>query len=169
MKLAAQRWHLQDDMVSFSNLRLRVHRIGLSHWHTGARLRSWGVAPLHRDGDTLRIPCADNEAQWLGIWLDDSGASAWVRLEDPLGPWQTTITLPPGFQITGLHTQDGREHPLVLAADGAPLNLVFTLLSSDGDATIPLRMCNSHDWARMAGRPAPAALTGPPPLSPRLG
>ena len=162
-------WQLKDDLVSFLGLRVRMHRIGLSHWRAGVRLRSWGVAPLHRDGDTLHLPCADDEALWLGAWMDDDTASARLRLSDKSGACQAAITVPPAFQIAGLHQQDGSEHPLARAAAGARRDLMLHLECSQADATIHLALCSPDGWAALASRPAPARLTGPPPLPPRLG
>lgn len=162
-------WHLKDDLVSFLGLRLRMHRIGLSHWCAGARLRSWGVAPLHRDGDALQLPCADDEALWLGAWMDDDAASAGLRLSDKSGAWQTAITVPPGFQITGLHDQNGSEHPLALVGYGAQRNLVLRVQCRQADATIHMTLYAPDRWSSLAKRSAPAPLAGPPPLPPRLG
>lgn len=162
-------WELKDDLVSFMDLRLRMHRIGLSHWRAGARLRSWGVVPMHRDGDTLQLPCAHDEALWLGAWMEDDTASAGLRLSDKGGVCQTAMTVPPAFQITGIHDHAGREYPLALANYGARRDLVLRVHCSQTDTSIHLTLHTPEGWASMASRPAPAPLTGPPPLPPRLG
>ncbi len=162
-------WKLDNDLVSFENLRLRVHRIGLSHWRAGVRLRSWGVAPLHRVGDALHMPCANDEALWLGAWMDDDTASAGLRLSDKDGACHSAIIVPPAFQITGMHDQDGLELPLTRMDNKARRDLVLHLQCSQADATIQLTLCTPAAWASRALRPEPDPLTGPPPLPPRLG
>lgn len=158
-------WHLQRDMLIFPGLRMRLHRIGLTHWQAGARLRSWGVAPLHRHGDSLSVPCASNEALWLGAWLDEDTGVATLRLRDAAGTQTAEMALPQDFQLTGLRDAAGRVR--ALAQPTGQLHL--EVLSAGAEFTFTLGLQTPAAWAQSAGRTAPAALTGPPPLPPRLG
>lgn len=147
-------------------LRMRVHRIGLAHWQAGARLRSWGVAPLHGSGDQLMVPCGQDEALWLGFWQDqDDGPGASVQLHDNARGGTAGIALPPDFQLTAVRSADGAPHPI------APPALHYTLQLCAGGARceLALQLQPPADWAQAAGRAAPAALTGPPPPPPRYG
>ncbi len=162
-------WRLQADMLAFRGLRLRLHRIGRTHWRAGTRLRSWAPAPLHRDGDTVHAPCADDEALWIGAWLDEeNNARADVRLETPADTRAAAITLPEDFQLTALVDAQGRGHPLVRTGHG-PTPLRLQLHCGADHATIALQLQPPAAWAARAGRPAPDPLRGPPPLPPRLG
>ena len=76
----------------FESLRVRLHRIGRSHWRAASVLRSWGAVPLHQDGDALHVPCADDEALWLGAWLDDDeSVTASVALNNPASGRSTFV------------------------------------------------------------------------------
>jgi hypothetical protein len=159
-------WRLQGDMVIFARLRLRLHRIGRSHWRAAGVLRSWGAVPLYRDETVLHAPCADDEALWLGAWLDDDETiMASVTLSDPASGRSAAITPPGSFQIAGICGSDGGRYPLV-RGDAA-----LTMKLSCGLASAPaaLLLHTPGAWAVLAGRPAPPALTGTPPLPPRLG
>ena len=159
-------WRLQGDVVIFESLRLRLHRIGRLHWRATGVLRSWSAAPLHREGEVLHTPCADDEALWLGAWLDDDEAVvASVTLTDSASGLAAGITLPGSFQIAGLYGPDGARQPLV-RADAA---LSLKLRCGPANAAAAVLLHTPADWAALAGRPAPNALTGPPPLPPRLG
>lgn len=157
-------WHLQRDMLVFPGLRVRLHRIGLAHWQPGTRLRSWGVAPLHRHGDSLWVPCAEDEALWLGAWLDDDGGAATVHLRDAASTLTATIALPRDFQLTGLCDADGRAQALAQP----PCQWQLAVHSAGVQVGLTLALHLPAAWAQLAGRAAPAALTGPPPLPPRL-
>lgn len=157
-------WRLQRDMLIFSGLRMRLHRIGLTHWQAGARLRSWGVAPLHRHGDSLSVPCASGEALWLGAWLDDDAGAATLRLSDDLGTQTAEMALPHDFQLTGLRDADGSVRPLAQP----PRQLRLEVLGVGAEISLTLDLQTPTAWAHLAGRTAPPALTGPPPLPPRL-
>lgn len=158
-------WQLQGDVVIFECLRLRLHRICRSYWRAAGVLRSWSAVPLHRDGEALHVPCAEDEALWLGAWLDDETVTASVVLSDPALGRSATITPPGSFQIAGLSGPDGALHPL-LRTD-APLSMILRCGQASADAALLLH--TPADWAAFARRPAPDALTGPPPLPPRLG
>lgn len=159
-------WQLLDDLVIFEGLRLRLHRIARSHWRANDVLRSWGAVPLHREGDALHAPCADDEALWLGAWLaDDMTAIASVALTDAESGFGTTITPPGSFQIAGLYGPDGASHPI----EGANTTLSLKLRCGLANGAASLLLDKPSDWAVLAGRPAPENLSGPPPLPPRLG
>lgn len=158
-------WRLQGDVVIFDSLRLRLQRMGRSHWRAQSVLRSWSAVPLHCDGDVLHAPCADDEALWLGAWLDDETPTASVALSAMASGRSAAITLPGGFQITGLAGADGATHPLGRADDPVQMKLHCGF----ANATASLRLHAPSEWAALAGRPPPDALTGPPPLPPRLG
>jgi hypothetical protein len=165
-------WRLEGDVVVFESLRLRLHRIARSHWRAAGVLRSWGAIALFRKGETLHAPCADDEALWLGAWLaDDETTSASVELSNPATGCSALITPPGGFQIASLRDSSGISHssdppqPLVRSA-GA---LSIQLHCGPARSAAALMLHSFADWAALAGRPLPDALTGPPPLPPRLG
>ena len=162
-------WRLQRDLLALDGVRLRLHRIGLSHWRAGTRLRSWAVAPLHRTGDALHVACSDGEALWLGAWLDEeNGGPASVRLQANGLERSATIHLPADFQLTALTDAQGRHH--ALARSGTEQVGLRLLLQGMGDqAAIALQLHAPAAWSALAGRPEPAPLHGPPPLPPRLG
>lgn len=157
-------WHLQRDMLVFTGLRMRLHRIGLTHWQAGTRLRSWGVAPLHRHGNSLLVPCAEGEALWLGAWLDDDMGAATLRLHDAVGAQTAAIALPLDFQLTGLRDAAGQVQALALP----PRQLRLEVHSAGAQVELTLALHAPATWAQLAERTAPAALAGPPPLPPRL-
>lgn len=155
---------LQRGLLAFQGLRMRIHRIGLAHWQAGARLRSWGVAPLHRAGDRLLVPCGDGEALWLGLWQDaEDGPGATVQLHARAQGLSAGIVLPPDFQLTALQAADGVAQPITRAA--GPLEL--RLATAGAQCPLALALLAPSDWAQVAGRPAPDPLAGPPPLPPR--
>lgn len=159
-------WQLQRDLVLVPGLRLRLHRIGLAHWRAGARLRSWGVAPLHREGDTLHAPCAAGEALWIGGWLDeDDNGHAELQLHDAAAGLQATAVLPADFQLTTL----GGTQPITLARSGAARTFALAVTHAGRHTCIALQLLPPADWALRTGRPAPAAPAAPPPLPPRYG
>jgi len=160
-------WRLDNDVVTLAGLRLRLHRIGLSHWRPGTTLRSWGAAPLHADADAqaLHAPCGAGEALWLGAWLEDGSASGHVRLADAAASCAGDIALPGDFQIGALQDARGAAQPIA----AAQRRLALELAANGTRAALALHLHEPGQWAALAGRPAPAPLTGPPPLPPRLG
>lgn len=158
-------WRLQGNLMLVQGVRLRLHRIGLSHWQAGTRLRSWGVAPLHREGELLLAPCAPDEALWIGAWLDDDGQQAGLRLRDAAAGLQATAELPREFQLTCL---DGRL-PLTVTAGAAARPLALSVTHAGRQCGVALQLLAPDDWAARAGRPALAALAGPPAPPPRYG
>ena len=63
-----KRWQQDGDALDGCGLRIAVQRLAASGWRPTGVLRSWGLAPLYRDGDALCVPCADDEVLWLGAW-----------------------------------------------------------------------------------------------------
>lgn len=156
---------LQRELLVFQGLRMRVHRIGLSHWQAGARLRSWGVAPLHRADDRLLAPCGPQETLWLGFWQDDEhGPGAQVCLQDVAQGLSATLVLPPDFQLTALRAADGAAHAITPATAD---HLQLRLCTAGTACTLALQLLPPAAWAQATGCAAPAALSGPPPLPPR--
>jgi hypothetical protein len=158
-------WRLDNDVLSLAGLRLRLHRIGLTHWRAGTTLRSWGAVPLHADGDALHVPCGAGEALWLGAWLDDEPASAMLRLGNAGSGRTAVIALPGAFQIASVPDAGGADQPIIAAQ--APL--LLELASNGSRAGITLLLQDPAAWSTLSGRDAPAPLGGPPPLPPRLG
>jgi hypothetical protein len=169
LSLSLPAWHLDRDLVVFEGLRLRVHRIALAHWSAAATLRSWGAATLHREGDVLHVPCADGEALWIGVWLDDELPAASVRVTAPASGYLAAIQVPEKFQIASLKGPDGSDRPIARPVASDRLDLVLDLQCGPLGVPIALSLRTPEAWATCSGRPAPDALTGPPPLPPRLG
>lgn len=159
------RWRLDGDALDGAGLRVALQRIGLALWQPQGVLRSWGLAPLHREGEVLCVPCADDEALWLGAWPEPAGGRGTVTLQEGPAAAGSSIELPKQQAITALagglpisrpSSTRRRELRLEMAAPGQdPLSLVLALL-------------DPADWSALAGR-AWAPLAGPPPRPPRLG
>ena len=167
-------WRLERDVLVAGALRVAAQRIGIGHWQPGVRLRSWGLAPLHREGQAVCVPCGDTEALWLGAWFEDGEAAARVRLSDPLTGDCASFGLPPGGQLTGLDDASGKPRPLTLSAtttDGSHrLGVLELLLEVDNAvARLELRLMSPGEWAACSARTPPAPRVTPPPLPPRLG
>ncbi len=159
------RWRLDGDALDAAGLCLALQRIGLSHWRAEGVLRSWGLAPLHRDGDRLCAPCGDDEALWLGAWPEAAGGSGTVTLRDGLQAEATGIELPRQQAITAL--PGGR--PIRRPAQARWHELQITLAAPGGEAVgLVLALLDPADWSARSGRPW-APLSGPPPRPPRLG
>ncbi len=159
-------WRLLGDVVILESLRLRLHRIGRVHWRAAGVLRSWGAVPLHRDADTLHAPCSHDEALWLGAWLDDDEAIvANLELADASTGHSAVIMPPNTFQLAGLAAPHGTRHPIVQT----DARLSIKLRCGPAACAMALRLHAPAAWAGLSGRPAPEALTGPPPPPPRLG
>ena len=161
-------WQLDHDVVALGPLRLAVQRIASSHWKPSAALRSWGLAPLHREGDALLVPCGEDEALWLGAWLEDEAASATLRVTDPAADASAAAELPRDFQLTSLRGPGETQRPLSLP-DGGRRILRLELGLDRANAAVELVLLAPADWATRAGRAAPPLLDQPPPLPPRLG
>ena len=161
-------WQLDHDVVALGPLRLAVQRIARPHWKPDGALRSWGLAPLHREGDALLVPCGEDEALWLGAWLEDEAASATLRVTDPAADASAAAELPRDFQLTSLRGPGETQRPLSLP-DGGRRILRLELGLDRANAAVELVLLAPADWATRAGRAAPPLLDQPPPLPPRLG
>jgi hypothetical protein len=160
-------WQLDHDVVALGPLRVAVQRIATSHWRPSGALRSWALAPLHREGDTLLVPCGADESLWLGTWLED-GARAAVRVTEAAGGASAAVELPGDFQLTSLRGPDTAAVPLDLP-EGGRRSLRVELDCDSAQADVELILVEPATWAARTGRAAPAPLGGPPPLPPLLG
>ena len=167
MSPATAAWTVEGDVLALGPLQLALQRIALSHWRAGERLRSWGTAPLARERGRLCLPCAGDEALWLGAWVEEGEAR--VRLIDPLSGGEASLVLPRDYQLAALADLAGTPQPLTLAAGGAARRLRLELDCGGSRAVIELLLLAPAAWAARCGRPAPPPLDEPPPLPPRLG
>ncbi|HSV46368.1 MAG TPA: hypothetical protein VLJ58_11315 [Ramlibacter sp.] len=161
-------WHVGQDLVAFGELRLGVQRIAASHWSATPTLRSWGGAPLHREGDALYVPCADGEALWIGAWLEDAARLATVQMSDLALGLSATIGVPHDYQLSALGGR-GTPEPLIRPAGQERRTLRLELKCGRDRATIDISLLTPHAWTARCGRKAPELPDGPPPLPPRLG
>lgn len=161
-------WQLDHDVVALGPLRLAVQRIAISHWKAAGALRSWGLAPLHREGQTLLVPCGTDETLWLGAWLEEDAPGATLRVTDPASGASAEAELPRDFQLTSLRGPGGTQLPLSLPHGGRRI-LRLELGIDRASAAVELVLLAPADWAARAGRAAPALLDQPPPLPPLLG
>jgi hypothetical protein len=165
-------WSVDGDVLKLGSLHLAVQRIGRSHWAAGVPLRSWGPVPLHRQGVALYLPCAADEALWLGAWLepqDTPEPAMAVALHDPARAAAARIVLPAQTQLTALLGQGG---PRPIARDSRHPDAAAQILElevGDARAQLDLVLEDPTTWAARAGRAPPPPLRGPPPLPPRLG
>lgn len=159
-------WSLDSDVLACGNLRLALQRIGAADWRPGVVLRSWGLAPLHREGTRLLVPCGGDEALWIGAWTEPRNAGGAVSLADRGAVGSLTrIELPAASRITTL----GDAEPLARRRGEAERHLELRLTDHDAVAAlIELVLLEPLAWTARSGRQAPA-LSGPPPLPPRLG
>ena len=167
-------WRLEHDVLVAGALRVAVQRIGIGYWQPGIRLRSWGLAPLHREGDTICVPCGAGEALWIGAWLEDGVDAAHVRLRDPSTGGSGSIALPPDGQLTALAEPSRPPRPVMLTAPTShamvqPMKLELGLESAGSDAELELLLMTPDEWAARAARTPAAPRVAPPPLPPRLG
>lgn len=200
--MAAPVWRIESGAIlTCGCARLAIQRIGLAHWRPLAVLRSWGIAPLHGDPGRVNVPCADDEALWLGLWCETGQVPVGLSLADARrGAQARAYSLSGRASITALETAVPEESPALGTAtgrsqdteaprrshDGAPapdtrrfepvarlgsLERTFVLQLELGDGPVRLQLCllPPGDWSARSGRPAPAALGGPPPEPPRLG
>lgn len=162
-------WHLGDDVVALGPLRVAVQRIGLSHWRASGRLRSWGLAPLHREADAVLVPCTDAEALWLGAWMEDEDVPASARVRDPQTNQSGALELPRDYQLTALVSAGTPAEPLTLPPGDAGRTLLLDVLAGPASASLRLTLLPPAAWAARSGRAPPPPLGAPPPLPPRLG
>jgi hypothetical protein len=158
-------WQLDGDALDCAGLRLTFQRIGLGHWRPTGVLRSWGLAPLHRQDDTLYLPCGSDEALWIGAWAEEHDAAGEVALLELGNALQTTIHVPAQGAITALGGQRAISRP----ADRPSWLLTLRVVPRGSEAAqIGLMLMAPAAWCSLSGR-AWQALSGPPPLPPRLG
>ena len=175
-------WRLEHEVLIAGALRVAVQRIGITHWRPAGRLRSWGLAPLHREGNAVFVPCADTEALWLGAWLEEGADAARVELGRQTGGARASVTLPPDGQLSALDDAVQGPQPLTLAASishrarqrGAlelrlELRLELNPDSSPSTAALEFVLLTPDNWASRSGRTPTAPRTTPPPRPPRLG
>lgn len=161
-------WQLDHDVVSLGPLRLAVQRIASSHWQPSGALRSWGLAPLQREGQALLVPCGAEEALWIGAWLEEERARAAVRVADPASGASATADLPGEFQLTSLRSAGAGVTPIALP-DGGQRSLQVEIDCEGRRAALELMLLEPAAWAARTGRAVPAPLDQPPPLPPLLG
>jgi len=163
-------WRLEHEVLIAGALRVAVQRIGIAHWRPAERLRSWGLAPLHREGDTIFVPCDATEALWLGAWLEARVDAARVQLGQPAGGASASISLPPDGQLSTLDDGLQGPQPLTLAAFSSKgTRLELRLDAGKSKAALELVLLTPDDWALRSGRTPAAPRTTPPPRPPRLG
>ncbi len=154
-----------------ADLRMTVQRIALDHVHEPGTLRSWGLAPLYRDGDEVLVPCAPGEAVWIGAWMEESlqERASRLRVTDPISGHGGTLELPHDYQLALLRREGGEPEPLTLTAGETQRTLTLELATGTVEAILSLSLLVPSAWAERAGREPPAPLGGPPPFPPRLG
>ena len=171
-------------VLACDSARMAIQRIGVAHWHPTARLRSWGIAPLHGEATQLSVPCAEDEALWLGLWSESVANAVELRIVDVAsGAYaiaRTTAsdtTAITALQASAPDAPPADTEPQAQAEGFEPLARLssserrFALYLDAGmhQVHLTLLLLPPADWAMRAGRPAPAALSVPPPLPPRLG
>lgn len=159
------RWQVHVDALDGGGLRIAVQRLAASHWHPSGVLRSWGLAPLHREGDALLVACADDEVLWLGAWAEPAGGAGAVSLQDPCSGLGAHISVPAQQAITAL----GGQQAITRKPGVAQHTLQLGVAPHKGTSfSINLVLMAPAAWSKRSGRPW-SALPGPPPLPPRLG
>lgn len=150
-------------------LRLSLQRLPVACWSATTPPRSWGPAPLHRARQTLAVPCLDDEALWLGAWLETGPAPGEC-------PCEVLLLDAEGAVLARLDpARAGALFAIGPAARPRPIDRGgraeqrFGLLLRCGRAAARLRLhlLAPAAWARAAGRPAPRP-AGPLPPVPRL-
>lgn len=165
-------WSVAREVLAIGGVRLALQRIGIDHWRPDARLRSWGIAPLHPiDSTAVAAPCWPEEALWLGAWGEEPDVLAVVSLRtaDASTP-AARMEVPAGSAITALPDAGGSAHPIAWMGSEAE-ELAFTLSVEYAGATtsLDLILLRPDAWEQHSGRPAPPPRLQPPPLPPRLG
>jgi hypothetical protein len=160
-----QRWQLEGDALHCGGLTLAFQRIGLSHWRPIGVMRSWALAPLHRQGDVLCIPCDRNEALWIGLWAQARDAQATLCLLDDARAEHTAIGFPAQAAITAL----GDRLPLARPPDQARWPLHLRVKPTGAEAIgVQIELLAPTAWSLLSVRDW-RVLAGPPPLPPQLG
>lgn len=162
-------WHLCHGAVAAGPVRLVVQRIATSHWSAVGTLRSWGIAPLHREDDMLLLPCAAGEALWIGAWLDDESSHAVVHVSDTVSGKCATVELPRDYQLSALSAEGEPLEPLTLPAGSERRVLKLEIICKEAHASIDLTLLTPTKWKALTGQVPPDPLEKPPPLPPLLG
>lgn len=152
--------------VRVAGMTLTVQRIARDAWAPGVVLRSWGAAPLQVEDGAVLVPCAADEVLWIGAWLERASGPGTIEVADPATGQHGRLSCREGFQLTTL--RNGAPSPI----DGDARGVRALQVEAQGPSQrcrFTLRIASPEDWAATTGRPAPAPLTGPPPLPPRLG
>lgn len=162
-------WTVESDVLAAGDLRITVQRIALDQVREPGTLRSWGLAPLHRDGDEVLVPCAPGEALWIGAWMEESSSIGRARVTDPVSGHSGTLALPRDYQLALLRHEGSEPEPLALSAGATQRTLALELATDTVAAILTLSLLVPAAWAERSGREPPAPLGGPPPFPPRLG
>jgi hypothetical protein len=160
-----------NDELSIAGLSMVLQRIGLAHWSAEGVLRSWAAAPVHVAAGRVAVPCAADEAVWIGFWLDDNAESAAVTVTDKLSGRSASAHWPESYQLAAL--EGGSPKPIYRGTDRPSREFEVEVLvtARPGKAVrerFQLCLLEPRAWALESGRPEPPALKGPPPLPPRL-
>ncbi|TDR42097.1 hypothetical protein DFR29_109153 [Tahibacter aquaticus] len=165
-------WRLEHDVLIHDALRVNLQRIAASHWRADARLRSWGPAPLHADGETVSVPCAEGTVLWLGAWMEDAPTVARIVLDDPVDGSSGELSTDNGYQLCALVDASGQRQPIGLRGESLQRRLRLQVYREHGHgrtlAALDLVLLQPAAWERLSGREAPGPLREPP-LPPRLG
>jgi hypothetical protein len=158
---------LDDDVLSFSGVKLVVQRLGLEAWQAHGGLRSWDIAPLHREGGELLVPCSEHEALWLGITCDD-GVAGVVSFTDELSGGVGGLTLPDDYQLGSL-VRAGEAKPIRLEPNEVERRLRLDVrLEHQRSLTLIFKLVTPQAWSARSRRAPPGSLERPP-LPPLLG
>lgn len=162
----------ENDRLSIAGLCMALQRIGLSHWSAEPVLRSWAIAPILVAGDRVAAPCDLDEAIWIGFWLDGDAETATLSVTDEMSGMSACKRCPESFQLAAL--SNGSPQPIFRGPDQTMRAFAVQVAVTDRSGNVvreEFRLCllEPQAWAKESGRPAPPALSGPPPLPPRLG
>ncbi len=170
---ATAEWSLDGDVIVLGELRVSVQRVGNSHWQPDGRLRSWGQVPMHRDDDTVLLPCAADESLWLGAWLEDDPmqcpSPVTIAVRDLASGASAVAVLPDDYQIGALLSESSTPEPLQIPASSAQRRLALEFGYGTTRAALEFVLLPPTTWSARAGRPPPPPAVTPPPLPPRLG
>lgn len=164
-------WRIDSDALAWAGLRLALQRIAASHWQPQGVLRSWGLAPLFREGERLCVPCGPDEVLWLGAWRDDGPPSApgpgcTVGLTDPVSGQGVAMDLAQAYALTALADR----RPLALRPGETARAFLLALTWLGGlQRRLPLVLMAPAGWSALSGRPWAALPDQPPPPPRRLG
>jgi hypothetical protein len=161
-------WLVEGDVLRIGELVVVVQRFGVEDWRADARLRSWGIAPLHATGANVLVPCEANEALWLGLTCDEGSlCSGQAQLQDELTGAAGAAELPDEYQFAQLRLA-GTAEPIRRVMD-PERKLKFEFRSVRGwTGRVELVLVTQQEWSRRSGREPPPPLDRPP-TPPLLG